>query len=222
MNLLTGSKRNLVVSVAVFLLFCTASSELMGPGENQNNKVWAVQPPSEAIIRLHVIADGNDQFSRQFKMKIVEEVRYQLAHKSFGRYNQDYRLYLQENLPFLEESLESYAAALLKSPPAITVSLSQEEFPLRVYGRAIYPPGKYTALIVVIGTGKGDNWWCLLFPSLCLPFVQADKPAVERATTPDIQKITPRKSEMAPDFRETERSWKSFLADRWNRWFRDN
>ena len=42
-------------------------------------------------------------------------------------------------------------------------------FPTRVYGGAVVPAGNYRALRVIIGEGKGHNWWCVLYPSLCYP-----------------------------------------------------
>ena len=42
------------------------------------------------------------------------------------------------------------------------------DFPERNYGGRVYPAGEYTALIVELGQGAGENWWCVLFPSLCL------------------------------------------------------
>ncbi|NLA25974.1 MAG: hypothetical protein GX878_01115, partial [Firmicutes bacterium] len=48
-----------------------------------------------------------------------------------------------------------------------------------IYGRRIYPAGEYTALTVIIDEGSGENWWCLLFPSLCLPPVKIGGDSVE-------------------------------------------
>ena len=49
-------------------------------------------------------------------------------------------------------------------------------FPDRVYGDEVVPAGEYRALRVVLGDGKGRNWWCVIYPSLCLP-EQADMDA---------------------------------------------
>ncbi|MBO5240212.1 MAG: stage II sporulation protein R [Clostridia bacterium] len=46
-------------------------------------------------------------------------------------------------------------------------SLKKESFPTRVYGDYTLPAGEYTALIVELGEGKGDNWWCVVYPPLC-------------------------------------------------------
>ncbi len=46
-------------------------------------------------------------------------------------------------------------------------ALKREEFPTRVYEGVTLPAGVYDALIIELGTGKGDNWWCVLYPPLC-------------------------------------------------------
>lgn len=57
------------------------------------------------------------------------------------------------------------------------VSLRQEEFPARTYGELTLDRGVYDALIIELGSGEGDNWWCVVFPPLC--FVGEDKDEVE-------------------------------------------
>ncbi len=64
------------------------------------------------------------------------------------------------------------------------ISVGREEFPERDYGGALYPAGEYTALIVELGTGEGDNWWCVLFPSLCLKPAEKET-AIEAGITPE-------------------------------------
>ena len=49
----------------------------------------------------------------------------------------------------------------------VSVSLSEEDYPTRDYGDFSLPAGRYLSLRVVIGEGKGKNWWCVLFPPLC-------------------------------------------------------
>ena len=59
-------------------------------------------------------------------------------------------------------------------PGAVTVETGVYAFPERQYGDALVPAGRYRALRVVIGEGQGRNWWCVLYPSLCLPEAYAD------------------------------------------------
>ena len=64
------------------------------------------------------------------------------------------------------------------------IRIGREDFPERNYGGEVYPAGEYTALIVELGEGGGENWWCVLFPSLCLSVVRAED-SVEASITPE-------------------------------------
>ena len=55
----------------------------------------------------------------------------------------------------------------------MTVTLSKEVYPRRVYENCTYPAGLYTSLRVHIGSGMGQNWWCVVYPPLCLSASQA-------------------------------------------------
>ena len=65
------------------------------------------------------------------------------------------------------------------------ISIGKEKFPERNYGGEVYPAGEYTALIVELGEGEGQNWWCVLFPSLCLSAVKGAEESIEVGLTPD-------------------------------------
>lgn len=52
--------------------------------------------------------------------------------------------------------------------------LTVEKFPTRVYGEYTLPAGEYSALIVRLGKGEGDNWWCVVYPPLCFAATTAD------------------------------------------------
>lgn len=65
------------------------------------------------------------------------------------------------------------------------ISIGKEEFPERNYGGEVYPAGEYTALIVSLGEGEGQNWWCVLFPSLCLSAVRGEEESIEASLTPE-------------------------------------
>ncbi|WP_088104400.1 stage II sporulation protein R [Halalkalibacter urbisdiaboli] len=47
------------------------------------------------------------------------------------------------------------------------VSFDEVQFPTKVYGNIVYPAGYYNAVLITLGEGKGENWWCVLFPPLC-------------------------------------------------------
>jgi len=49
----------------------------------------------------------------------------------------------------------------------VQVTLGQDNFPTRKYGNLVFPAGDYETLLITIGEGKGQNWWCVMFPPLC-------------------------------------------------------
>ncbi len=156
----------LVATLLLFLAGCTAL-----PGEGS----WQVHDGAP-VLRLHVRAAGDSPEQQQFKMILVEQIQRILADKKIFQ-SGDYRtslLLMQSCLPGLERELREFAGESAEMSP-IGVRLSREYFPLRAYGRRILPAGDYTALIVTLGDGEGENWWCLLFPPLCLPPAAADE-----------------------------------------------
>ena len=72
--------------------------------------------------------------------------------------------------------------------------LSYENFPNKVYGDYIFPQGNYEAYRVIIGEGQGQNWWCVMFPSLC--FVDESKNSVDSSDLKEeIENIEPKNNE---------------------------
>ena len=67
------------------------------------------------------------------------------------------------------EQISAISAEIVKNGYnyPVRVSLGKSDFPKKEYGDMILPAGTYTALTVEIGEGKGDNWWCVMFPPLC-------------------------------------------------------
>ncbi|MBQ1821146.1 MAG: stage II sporulation protein R, partial [Clostridia bacterium] len=67
--------------------------------------------------------------------------------------------------------IQSAAEAVLKGRGldyGVQLSLGTETFPDRVYGETLFPAGEYDALCVRLGRAEGHNWWCVLFPPLCI------------------------------------------------------
>ena len=84
------------------------------------------------------------------------------------------------------------------------IRIGKEDFPERNYAGEVYPAGEYTALIVELGEGTGDNWWCVLFPSLCLSAVKKEEALEVGLTASQFESITAssdEKREKAPKYR---------------------
>lgn len=121
------------------------------------------------LVRLHVVGASDSAEDQQMKLRvkdaIVESLQADLQKLEDA---QAAREYLQENLP----KIESLANRVLEEAGCTDMakaSLAVETFSARVYDTFTLPAGVYDALRVTIGEGEGQNWWCVAFPSLCLP-----------------------------------------------------
>ena len=153
---------------------------------------------NDDFIRFHVIANSDTDEDQQLKLKVrdgvlakinnelVEEAMAQeLAvfqtsgaammsqteeENSQTRVSLDLeqsRKYIQENLTEIEDTAERI---ILENgyDYSVKAELGVKWIPQKTYGNVIFPSGNYEALNITIGEGKGQNWWCVLFPPLCL------------------------------------------------------
>ena len=123
----------------------------------------------DSMIRLHVIADNDSSTAQAFKLEIRDAVLIcaQNLLASCGDASEAWEV-LNAHLPdFLAAASER--AAQLGFDDKLSVQSGVFEFPDRVYGDLVVPAGEYRALRVIIGDGEGQNWWCVLYPNLCLP-----------------------------------------------------
>ena len=123
---------------------------------------------SRDIIRLHVVADSDSPEDQQIKLQVrdailekLESVMDELPDAETAK------AYLQEHLPELEQVANDVLRSLNSGCQAV-VSLAKEAFPTREYDTFTLPAGVYESLWVTIGSGEGQNWWCVVFPSLCV------------------------------------------------------
>ncbi len=100
---------------------------------------------------------------------------------------------LQANLGLLTQTAQA-AIAAQGYDYSVSVRLEETWFPTRQYQDVALPAGNYQALRVLIGEAEGHNWWCVVFPSLCLPAVSEDSLAAAGLSQQDyalIQEETP-------------------------------
>ena len=125
--------------------------------------------PVSDYVRLHVIADGDDARAQSLKMRVRDAAlgcaRTLLSNCADADAAWDT---VRDNLPLFEAVARQRARAL-GYYGTIKAEAGVFAFPDRRYGDVLVPAGDYRALRVVIGKGKGRNWWCVLYPSLCLP-----------------------------------------------------
>lgn len=121
------------------------------------------------LVRLHVVADSDSEEDQAVKLRVrdavLESIREELDNLTDA---EQARAYLRENLPRIEAVANQTLRALGCTDTAV-VTLTAESFAARVYDTFTLPAGIYDALRITIGSGEGRNWWCVAFPSLCVP-----------------------------------------------------
>ncbi|MBQ6065336.1 MAG: stage II sporulation protein R [Clostridia bacterium] len=129
------------------------------------------------VLRLHVIAASDSEADQAVKLLVRDAVLAEGADLFDGSVTADEAQ--QRLAPFLDR-LEKAADRVLREnglPYAATAQLVNEYFDVRSYEGVTLPAGRYRALKIVLGEGKGKNWWCVMFPPLCLPAATAEEDA---------------------------------------------
>ena len=135
--------------------------------------VWKAQTPVyQDYLRIHIRANSNDEREQAVKYQIRDEIVAYLTP-----YVAEYQTQ-QEAVAGVEKQLckiEDLANEVLKQQGfsyTAKAKIQTEVFPTRAYGEYTLPCGEYVALVIELGSGKGDNWWCVVYPPLCFTATQ--------------------------------------------------
>ncbi len=146
-----------IVALIAFIFIFVALLPVHGEGEIY-----------DSVLRLHVLANSDSQEDQALKLKVRDRI-------------------LKEAAPIMEgaSTREGAITAISGAIPALTdaaratvieegfdyevrIELCEEEYPTKNYESFCFPSGEYLSLRVLIGDAEGQNWWCVLFPPLCL------------------------------------------------------
>jgi stage II sporulation protein R len=118
-------------------------------------------------LRIHVISDSYDSIDQAVRDRVVRDVR-------------DYTIRLISGVNSYGEALRKVNANLMQIDGIVSEAIAKsgrayagkakvigEYFPTRVYGAVVVESGYYQSLTITLGSGEGDNWWCVLYPPLC-------------------------------------------------------
>ena len=136
--------------------------------------VWAQgrqRSISGSVLRLHVIAASDAPEEQALKLRVRDAVLDYLAPRLETVQDRD------ETRALLAGDLDGVRAAAESAAEGreVRVTLGRERYPLRQYEGFRLPAGEYESLRVVLGAGEGQNWWCIVFPPLCLGAVEGEK-----------------------------------------------
>jgi len=128
-----------------------------------NNDINEIQ---SNVLRLHVKANSNDENCQQLKLLVRDEVlKIGIFETALNMQNAQDLAYAHKN------SIKNAAANIIAhngEEHAVYVTIAPTYFPAVEYENITLPGGNYTAVIITIGEGAGDNWWCVMFPSKCV------------------------------------------------------
>ena len=171
---------------------------------------------ADKVVRLHVLANSDSEEDQALKLRVRDAVLEQataILEQSADRREAESRL--RGQLLELERIAAKEIAAEGYDYP-VTVNLENTDFPTKEYDGFTLPAGEYLALRVIIGEGKGQNWWCVVFPPLCTA-ASADVPASALAagfSEEEVSLITEENQGYVLKFKAVE--WWETLKEKWD------
>jgi len=154
-------EKAMMIGLAVVILWTAWSGHVMSNIE-------------ENMTRLHVIADSNTQEAQALKLKVRDSVLETAVKLTSGCENSaEANEVLKENLELINNTAQDTVLSNGYTWNVSTV-LATEHYPIRDYDTFSLPSGDYSSLKVTIGSGQGENWWCVLFPPLCIAAAEGE------------------------------------------------
>ncbi len=132
--------------------------------EDSYNDVSKLQ---DSVLRLHILANSDLEYDQRLKLEIRDAILEEFSDALNSENSIDAQKTAVENLDLLSLT----AKRVINEQGydySVKTTLERIEFDERVYGDITMPAGTYDALRIEIGQAKGKNWWCVIFPSMCL------------------------------------------------------
>jgi len=141
----------------------------------------------EKLIRFHVLANSDSKEDQDLKLKVRDEIIEYLQPKliNSSSIEQSEEIIISEY-----ENLERISKNIIEKNGYnydVKVGIEYSTFPTKQYSNVVLPSGEYKALKIVIGSGQGKNWWCVMFPPLC--FVDEQKGIIDKETDKRLREV---------------------------------
>lgn len=163
-----NERRNEKNMLLFFVLTLALLLCLPGRWESASAHRESGQSVYESVFRLHVIANSDSAEDQAAKLRVRDAIlAYERARMEDAETAEEARARLMEDGAGLLFAAER-ALAECGMDYGASLEIGTFPFPQREYGAEVYPAGEYAALRVVLGAGKGQNWWCVMFPPLCI------------------------------------------------------
>lgn len=123
---------------------------------------------ADEILRFHVLANSDSKEDQALKLKVKNQVvLYMQEILKQCNSKQEAKRLLKDNTGRILQIAEQ----VIKEEGydyGVTARLENTYFPVKTYGEFVFPEGVYEAYRILIGNAEGKNWWCVMFPSLCM------------------------------------------------------
>ena len=120
-----------------------------------------------SVLRLHILAESDSEYDQNLKIKVRDRLLESDIFSCAESLDEAEKL-AEEKLPEIVDIVERTLRENGCYVP-VTAELVNMDFDERVYGNITMPSGNYRALRIKIGSAKGHNWWCVMYPPLCIP-----------------------------------------------------
>lgn len=126
----------------------------------------------DKVFRLHILANSDSAEDQALKLRVRDRILEESAGLMDGvSTREEAEAAAAQSLPSLQAAAEDEIRQAGYAYP-VQAEITRMYFPTRHYESVTLPAGEYDALRISIGEAKGKNWWCVLFPALCLPVAE--------------------------------------------------
>jgi len=130
-------------------------------------KAEEVEIPDDAI-RIRILGNSNSEYDQEKKEELRKEVQLYMQNLLKDAKNiEEARTIINNNLNNLDKNIDTYLHQL-DYDTSYNINFGLNYFPQKEYKGIKYKEGFYESLLITLGEGKGNNWWCVLFPPICL------------------------------------------------------
>ncbi|MGH4117977.1 stage II sporulation protein R [Clostridium sp.] len=175
-------KKFILTSVAIIIIISIALNTNNISGKASQSDV------AGKLIRFHVIANSDDKVDQELKLKVRDAVLEYVSPKLINsRSIEESRVIINSE----DKNIKKIAAMVINKNGfkySVDTTLSEEYFPVKSYGNITLPQGQYEAYRILIGSGRGQNWWCVMFPPLCFVDITKGEVALEE-TESDMKSV---------------------------------
>ena len=142
-----------------------------------------------SVLRMHVLANSDSEEDQALKLQVRDRLL-EVSKEIYSNSTTKEEAVQETNahLHLLQKEAQKVVASRGFDYP-VSVALENTYFTTRTYGDVTLPAGNYQAIRVVIGEGEGHNWWCVMFPPLCISAASEDEAQLSEVLTPEQMEL---------------------------------